>query len=542
MGFNHNKKNFFLNGFLLCVFLLISLEGFSQNRKLDSLFRVLSTHSADSNRVNTWNLISDHLWRSGSFDTAVHYAREAALLSAKIHFEKGKANAFMNFGTINWYQGKYPEALKNYFDALAIFKKAGDKRSIANTYLGLGNVYQYQSNYPAALVNYFSSLNIQKELLENAPSNEAKEKIKKRMTGAYNNIGNIYETKGNYAEALKYYFSSLELSERVKDSVNTAKAYNNIGGVYYYMKNFNEALKNYQIALKIKLAVGDKIGLSSGYANIANVYSEKGDYDAALKNKLIALSISEEIGEKQSMAVASQGVGYVYMLRNELDKAIEYDFIALRIFEDIGDLDGASNLYINLAGVWMKQKKYKEARLYLTKGADLAQQIGSGEHLMKSSLGLTLLDSISGDYKSALVNYKNYINARDSLTNQESTKKAIQIQMQYDFDRQQAADSLKNEEAKKREQIKHDQEIQQQKIYSYGGAIGFVLMLAVALVSFRAYRGKQRANEIIAGQKELVEEKQKEILDSIHYAVRIQKSLLPTEFYIQRNLKRLNKS
>jgi hypothetical protein len=40
-------------------------------------------------------------------------------------------------------------------------------------------------------------------------------------------------------------------------------------------------------------------------------------------------------------------------------------------------------------------------------------------------------------------------------------------------------------------------------------------------------------------QKHLVEEKQKEILDSIHYAKRIQQSLLPTEKYIERHLNRL---
>ena len=41
-------------------------------------------------------------------------------------------------------------------------------------------------------------------------------------------------------------------------------------------------------------------------------------------------------------------------------------------------------------------------------------------------------------------------------------------------------------------------------------------------------------------QKQKVEEKQKEILDSIQYAKRIQVSLLPTEKYIDKTLKRLN--
>lgn len=44
----------------------------------------------------------------------------------------------------------------------------------------------------------------------------------------------------------------------------------------------------------------------------------------------------------------------------------------------------------------------------------------------------------------------------------------------------------------------------------------------------------------ISAQKDLIEDKQKEIIDSIHYAKRIQDSLLPTERYISKELTRLN--
>ena len=41
--------------------------------------------------------------------------------------------------------------------------------------------------------------------------------------------------------------------------------------------------------------------------------------------------------------------------------------------------------------------------------------------------------------------------------------------------------------------------------------------------------------------KELIEEKQKEIIDSIYYARRIQRALLTSEKYIERNLNKLIK-
>lgn len=56
---------------------------------------------------------------------------------------------------------------------------------------------------------------------------------------------------------------------------------------------------------------------------------------------------------------------------------------------------------------------------------------------------------------------------------------------------------------------------------------------------FRSLSVTRKQKQIIEHQKKFVEEKQKEILDSIYYARRIQKSLLPTEKYIEKNFIRL---
>ncbi len=65
-----------------------------------------------------------------------------------------------------------------------------------------------------------------------------------------------------------------------------------------------------------------------------------------------------------------------------------------------------------------------------------------------------------------------------------------------------------------------------------------LLVLAFALFAYRSYLQKQKANIEITKQKHVIEEKQKEILDSIYYARRIQRSLLPNEKYIARQFNR----
>ncbi|MFL5751771.1 MAG: hypothetical protein ACJ76F_00070 [Bacteroidia bacterium] len=48
--------------------------------------------------------------------------------------------------------------------------------------------------------------------------------------------------------------------------------------------------------------------------------------------------------------------------------------------------------------------------------------------------------------------------------------------------------------------------------------------------------------ELLEGSNKALSEKNKDILDSIHYAQRIQRSLLPPDQYIERSLKRMNRS
>jgi type VI protein secretion system component VasK len=77
---------------------------------------------------------------------------------------------------------------------------------------------------------------------------------------------------------------------------------------------------------------------------------------------------------------------------------------------------------------------------------------------------------------------------------------------------------------------------------------GLLMVATLAIFIWRGYRQKQKANVIITKQKQeveeqkhLIEEKQKEILDSIQYARRIQRSLLTSEKYIARHLSKLLK-
>jgi hypothetical protein len=69
--------------------------------------------------------------------------------------------------------------------------------------------------------------------------------------------------------------------------------------------------------------------------------------------------------------------------------------------------------------------------------------------------------------------------------------------------------------------------------------LGLIPMLLNMYLISEFVKARTKAERQLAQQKRMIEEKQKEILDSIHYAKRIQKSLLPNEKYITRILQEL---
>ncbi len=91
-------------------------------------------------------------------------------------------------------------------------------------------------------------------------------------------------------------------------------------------------------------------------------------------------------------------------------------------------------------------------------------------------------------------------------------------------------------------------QLRKQQIIIWSTILGLLLAIVSGVFIFNRFKVTQKQKRIIENQKtlvehqkHLVEEKQKEILESIYYARRIQRSLLTSEKYIDKNLKKLKK-
>jgi tetratricopeptide (TPR) repeat protein len=456
---------------------------------------VIASEKKDTSTLNALLDLARSLRNTGRYDSALTYTDAAISLCDQLLSQPGNppellrkklAAAFVSKGVIHYYQGQFAEAV-NYYNKVIAIARDLDPKLMANAYIGIGSVFYNQGNYTEAVKNYYEVLRIGEQLNDNSIIGKA-----------YSGIGVVLDQQGNYREALAIYTKCLKIKQVSGEKRELADLYNNMGVANHYLDNYPEAWKNHFEAFKLRQEIGDKKGMAASLNNLAYILNHDGNYEEALR------------------------------------KTLE----SIRIRKEINDAPGLASSYLNLGLTYQHLQNFSESEKWFSESLRISKQTGSKDLVKKSYQGLSEMYSAAGKYRQALEAYKLSIVYFDSLVNESNTRKMVQSQMQYEFAKQQAADSIRNAELLKQESLKHDQEIRQQRLYTFGGIIGFALMLVVAGVSFNAYRQKQKANEIIFHQKQLVEEKQKEILDSIHYAKRIQQALLTAESYIERSLKK----
>lgn len=370
------------------------------------------------------------------------------------------------------------------------------------------------------------------------------EQVKKNAI-SFANLAMAHANKGDFAVSLTWFFKALKIAEELDDKNSIASNLGNIGNVYGNIGEYDKSIEYFSKALKIAQEMGDKKTIANNLGNLGNLYDYKNDSQKALEFYFKALEIQREINNKSGIGSNLGNIGLVYNNLGEKEKAITYYFQALAISEQSGDQRGITVWLGNIGQLYkemmqnasLKEKKDlgSKAESYLLKALAIDTTIGFLHHAENTHLELSELYSAMGDYKKSLLHYKSFTFAKDSLFNEEKNKEITRNEMNYEFEKKEAV--LKAEQDKREAVAEADKK--KQNIFFWLLSSVAIAIAIIAIVVFRSLNITRKQKQIIEQQKEIVEEKQLEILDSIHYAKRIQQSLLPTEKYIDKNLNRL---
>ncbi|MFI5149771.1 MAG: tetratricopeptide repeat protein [Bacteroidia bacterium] len=471
----------------LCLFILLTLilPLFSQNREIDSLQNLVQNMPGDTGKITLLNKLSITLRKKSLFGRATAYADEALLLSQKLHDSRGIAKSYLRLGDVDFAKASFTEALEYFEKALVIFTKLDDPAGITDALNYKGNVLYDQGNYPQSLDCYLKALKISET--HGSPHS---------LSSSYENLAYLYKDQGDLKQSLDYDKKALALREKIKDTFAIAVTYNNMGITYKRMKDYGNALRCHQKALGLRLKMNDKNGMGGSYMNIGLVYKNMEIMNKALEYELLGLKCKEEGGDKNGIATAHCNLGDAYFIIHDPGKAIDQYNLGLEVGETIQSKEIIKYCYEGLATTYEKM----------------------------------------GDAGKALYYFKQGSAIKDSIVNESTGKQLANMQARFESDQKDHKIALLNKD-KDTQAVLNAAENKKQRIIIGSVTLGLLLTLLLAIFIWRGYRQKQRDHSKISAQKEIIEEKNKDITDSINYARRIQQAMLPLEQKINRYLK-----
>ncbi|MGZ3903941.1 MAG: tetratricopeptide repeat protein [Bacteroidia bacterium] len=476
--------------FLYSFFLLSTHLCRAQNKTVDSVLTVFKPQKEDTGKVNRLIRVSQKYLNEFKLEEALALIQNAIKIAEKIKFDNGRAYAFVIKGYCYDAESKYDSAIVCYQSALDIYSLSGE-----NKYTG---------------------------------------KIKTA-------VANAYYFKGNINKALENYILSLKHSETIQDSSGIAGSWMGIGNCYFDLKKLDLALDNYRRAYDVYDRLNNKAMLSWLLSNIADVYKAENKPDEALASFFKALEMKKKAGENDfSLSTTYLGICGIYLQKEDFKSALRYASLTLEIRKKTNDIHELAVAYEYMANAYEGMKDFNEAGKMYREAVSLAEKTNSLDVLEDSYRGLAEDLYLAGNLKEAYDYRILYETIKDSILNKESTKQFHQLTTLYETEKKEQQIKLLNKDKEFKEA-----EITKQKFIIGGVVIGLCLMVALALVVLRSLQINKKKNRIIQmqketveKQKEIVEEKQKEILDSINYASRIQRALLPSSKYIENHLKR----
>ncbi len=455
---------------------------------VDSCMTLYHAAKSDTDRINALHFICENMmhenwerYQDFQHNLLQELVKKEQPTAVKKNLLTAYAGSLNNLGFICNQKGQIDEAIVYFKEAQKIQKELNDIYGWAVGLQNLGNIYFNQGKIEEALKTYGLSLKLYEQIGN-----------KKGIADAFLNLGTIHDNQGNTDEAMDYYTRSLEMKKEIGDLDGTAICLNNLGYLFYNMGKHDKAIENFEESLAIYTKIGSKIGMALAYQQIGFMY-KKDDPQKTLTYYDKSLELRMEIGDKKGMVLTYLNFGRVYMSLNQLDKAEENTLKALELSKSLGFPFDIRNCAQALVDIYKKQKKGTKA----------------------------------------LEMFELYIHMRDSINNEETKKASLKQQVQYEFEKQKVLDDAEHDKL-----IAIEQEAKKkQKVLTYASLIGLVLVVAFLLFVFNRLKITRKQKLIIEESHIELAEKNKEILDSISYAKRIQSAILPTDEVVKEHLK-----
>lgn len=482
---------------LIKIFFLFLISGSAFSQSKSDTLRTLLTSSDHNRKVEACSELAWEL-RHVNIDTALKYALQAEKWLSNETSSKVRSYVYHIIGAVYSVRKDYTIATPWLEKAYEIRKKEGDTQQLVATVSALAFSAQASGDM--------------KRMLQYAmESEQVSELVAARDPHLYiitlDQLANLYSDLRRHEKSVELREKIIKLAEKTKSNDDLCLVYQNYGTYLIGVGEYKKALPYLEKGIHYQELLNQPDELFTAKVNLAIVYAETGRKEEAGKIFREIYEYHKKNGADYDKSTSANNLAFFHFIDGKYHEAI-------KLFHE--------SLEHALAA--------KASRLIQERYGMLSE---SYENIKK--------------YDQALKYHKLYLEMKDSLFNEETIKQLNELTEKYgtekkekqilELEKNNAEIKLKEEEAKR---------ASQRNTIIFGGIIAMVLVILVFI--YISFLQKKKANSVltlknkeIERQNVLLEEKQKEILDSIHYAKRIQQSLMPTEKYFKKKIDELQK-
>ena len=527
---------------LVGIFSIVGCNVFAQTNS-NSSKKLTPTELSIEKKLNQ----AQNAFTAGKVDSILYYYNKAFDIANKNELPYYKAEAYHGLGRVY-------SALNQPDTALVILKKAANYRRDANDLIGLNKTL-------TNLGEVYLRLNQNIEGLQNAKEAIAVGKKANYDRGvgiAYMNGGRFLKNIGKNEEAIEYYQEASKYFAKIKFDAGIGMCYNNLAAVYYGIEQMPFAIEYYRKSMDLQMRLGNKQDYADAAMNLGSIYSGFNrrnvirtyqNFDSMFFHYTNALEIYREIKNPVGEVKALINIGIGYFMKDQFKLAKETFDNAYKKAEQNNLMTEIIVLEKSYGIMYHKMGDFKKAKEYYNKAYPYIIKSNLREEEMNWYQDMAINSDSLKEYKEALRYFQKYMELTDTLREENIQKTIAQLSMRYGSELKDQEIAAGNERQKLMQE-KND-EMQKRLLYI---VIGLIFIGAMLLLVFYSFVQKRKANKLLVSrneeimqqkeeievqrnqvmsQKNIIEEQQTNILDSIHYACRIQEAILPQEETIQ---------
>ncbi len=277
-----------------------------------------------------------------------------------------RSKSLRRLGHIQRHKGNFGEALHMYEESKKFAQMAGNLHAEAAADRGLATVAWREGDNPLAIELFTRAMEIAATIKDDA------------LLGLIKlELGNVYNTSGDWQIALDYYEGACQTLLAVGELTEVARAHNNIGDLYLQLDDYESAMESFKKCAEFAKKAGNCNFLSWAAVNEAQVYAMTGNVEKAMESCREFSRICARIGNPFGSARVFRALGIVHRVKKEYAESIKQHKASIQTLKELGIPYETARGYIELAHTYLDARQKREAIANLKNAASISSKIGA---------------------------------------------------------------------------------------------------------------------------------------------------------------------